>query len=275
MTTIINHDIRSVNGKYIRMPAYKGGQSGWGNLAIPSPYTESTKALYPIGTKFVDDDRIFRYVYAGNSCTRGRVLQSWNAYSTGTTREYALIATAGVADDTTIECTTQGTVTANLFAGGYCIVTAGGKLMYRVESNTATSGSTFINTLDNPIRNAIADSDYIQVVRDKYADVRYLSSGEQAGWGSGVCVPHWTITSSSYSWGQTWGPCTLALMDDLGASISERGLVMLNDGAVWKTSADVTKGYQYIGYMIPYTGAGPSGVDAAGAWAMVELQLAP
>ncbi len=275
------------DGKYIVMPAWKGGQVGWGNLAHPSPYEEGSQQLYPIGTKFVDDDRIWRYVQAGNTCTVGRLLQSWNAYGTatsgdGTTREDAIIAAAAVIDATTIYCTDQGSaVTANLFAGGYALV-YWEFMSLRIQSNTAEDDPTtdqFTITFDQPLHAAIASSSNVSCYRDKYADVRYLSAGDQAGFGSGVCVPHRTLTDTYYGWGQTWGPCGLAGTDNAGATANERGMSMMTDGSIYQTtgihSSNNQPQYQYIGYLIPYTGPGATGVDQPGALFHVELQLAP
>ncbi len=275
-TKIINHDLRSVNGKYIQMPAYKGGQSGWGNLSIPNPYSESTTALYPIGTKFVDDDRVWRYVKAGNTCTRLRVLQSWNAYSSTTQRENNVLAVAAVVGDTTLTVTASGTITENMYAGGYVIVQATVKQLYRIESNAAIgAAATGLVTLDNPVRTALAVTNYAALYRDIYSDVRYLTDGTMAGWGAGVCVPHYTITSGSFSWGQTWGPCLVAGSDATGAGINERDLVMNIDGAANQTQDVSTSGFQHIGHLLAYTGPGPSGVDMDGANLFIMLKLAP
>lgn len=261
-------------GKQLILPAHKGGQGNtWVNKKIPNPYSEDATQMYPIGTKFIDDDCVWRYMHAGNECTRGRLVQSYNAYSSGTTRERALIAVAGAVGDTTVTCTAQGTVTASMFAGGYIIVTSTGKLVYRIEDNTAAAaGDTFTCKLAHPLRNTIGTGDYLQCVRGKYADVRYLSGSPEAGMGSAVGAAHWTVTSGYYFWGQTWGPCSITGTDNVGASLSERGLVMGTDGAV---KCEYTAGLQYIGYLIPYTGPSTSGVDLPAAWLLVELQLAP
>lgn len=253
----IIHSLISNNGKYIKMPAWFDGQQGWGNLAIPSPYEEEVYAKYPISTKFVDGDRTFHYIQHGNALTRGRVCASWNAYSTptsgdGTTRETATIAAAAVIDATTITCTDQGTITvANLFAGGYAMI-YWEFLCLRIESSTIedTSGQ-FTVTFDNPLPVAIASTSNVSLYRQKYADVRYLSSGAHMDFGSGVAVPPYTRTDAYYSWGQTWGPCGLAGTDNIGGSAGERALVADQGGALLWALADITtKSYQRIGYLL-------------------------
>ncbi len=272
----------AVDGQYVVLPKWKGGQTGWGNLAIPNPYELEQYAKYPIGTKFVDDDRRWRYVQAGNTCTAGRVLQSWNAYSTptsgnGTTRETTTIAAAASDGDTTITCTELGSVTKNIFAGGYFLVYWEFQ-SYRIQENTLAA-TTFTVTMDLPLDQDISGSSVVSIYRDKYADVRYLSAGNQAGFGSGVCVPHKTITDEYYAWGQTWGPCGLAGTDNAGATANERGMSMMTDGSIYQTTgihaSNNQPQYQYIGHLISYTGPGATGVDQPGALFHVELQLAP
>jgi len=272
------HSLVAKDGKYIVMPAYKGGQAGWGNLAHPNVYSESVIQEYPIGTKFVDDDRIWRYVKAGNTCTRGRLLQSYNRFSDGTNVEYAVVPTAGVVGDDHIHFTAVGTVTENMFAGGYAILQSG-RLMYRIQEHDAvTALAAGTVTIDGTLRNAItALSHYVQLMRDIYSNVQYLSSGATAGWGTGVCVGHHTITSGSYAFGQTWGPCMVAGTDNYGANVGERLLVMGHDGAsILQTEHDETYDYQNIGPIIAYTGDGDgTGTDMPGAMMVVMLMLAP
>ena len=109
--------------------------------------------------------------------------------------------------------------------------------------------------------------------------IQSCSSGAQAGWGSGVCVAHKTVASASYAWGQTWGPCGLAGTDNAGQTANERGMSMMTDGSIYQTTgihgSNNQPQYQYIGYLLPYTGNGPTGTDQPGALFHVELQLAP
>jgi len=69
----LNHDIRSNNGSYIIMPPWFQGESGWGNLKLPNVYnTNDVAALYPVGTKYVEGERIFYYgKHLGRAATHG------------------------------------------------------------------------------------------------------------------------------------------------------------------------------------------------------------
>ena len=268
------------NGMYIVMPAWKAGQTGWGNLSHPEVYEEEATAKYPIATKFVDSDRTWHYVQAGNSITRGRVLHSYNAYSTptsgdGTTRETATVAAAVVIDATVIKCTDQGTITVpNLFAGGYAMVYWEFLCLRIVSSTIEDSSGEFTVTIDRPLPVAIADSSVVSLYRNKYADVRYHNVGAHMDFASGVCVPNYTKTDTRYFWGQTWGPCGLAGVNAVGASAGERALVADQGGSILVALSDITtKSYQRIGYLLPYTGPQTDPQDEPGAFLHVQLEL--
>lgn len=261
---------------YVIPPPTKGGQELFANnLAIPNPHSQDVAQLYAIGAKFVHDDRIWRYGFAGAINTRGRLVQSFNAFgSDGVTREFTTIAVAALAGATSITCTALSTVPAHWYAGGSALCTPTSKEYLRIVDNTAaTVGNTFTVTLQEPLQNAIPITDSVQLIRDKFADVRYLDGPPTAGWGSCVGVPHWTVTAGYWAWYQTWGPCALAGINNVGINISERQLVAGTDGAV--KVYDNTLGLQYIGYLIPYTGPLGSPINVPDAYPLVELQLAP
>ena len=274
------HAIISNDGMYIQMPKYKGGQVGWGNLAIPSPYEIETLAQYPIATKFVDGENAYRYIQAGNACTAGRILVGYNAFATatsgdGTTRETATIAAAASDGDTTITCTDQGSATPeDIFAGGFATIYWEFQVKY-IESNTKEdSGGEFILTFDFPLDQDIASTSVVSCYRNIFADVRYLTSGVQALHGSGCCVSNKTITDTNYGWGQTAGICGLAGVDNVGAGSDEIGMYN-HSGAVYfnmgSHASNNQPAYQYVGYIAGYTGH--TGADFPGALIPVKLCL--
>lgn len=276
----IIHKLVANDGCYIQMPRYAGGQTGWGNLAIPSPYEITALQEYPIGTKLVSGDNAYRYVQAGNSCTAGRLLVGYNAFGTatsgdGTTRETATIAAAASDGDTTITCTDQGSATPeNVFAGGFCTI-YWEFLVKRIESNTAEdSGGEFVLTLDEQLDQDIASTSVVSCYRNIWADVRYLTSGVQALHGSGCCCSVKTITDTYFGWGQTAGIAGLAGTDNVGAGDNEIGLYNLSGAVYFKTSVEASTNsptYQYVGYIAGYTGH--TGADFPGALIPVKLCL--
>ncbi len=268
------------DGRYVVMPKFAGSQVGWGNLAIPSPHEITELALYPIGTKFVDGENVFRYVQAGNGCTAGRLLVGYNAFGTatsgdGTTRETGTIAAAGTDGDTTITCTDQGSATPkDVFAGGFCTIYWEFQVK-RIESNTAEdSGGEFVLTLDWPLDQDIDAASVVSCYRNIFADVRHLESGVQALHGSGCCVSNKTITDTYRGWGQTGGICGLAGVDNVGAGSNEIGMYNLSGAVYFVSGVHATNNqptYQYVGYIAGYTGH--TGADFPGALIPVKLCL--
>ncbi len=282
----MNHDLRSVDGQYIQMPRYKAGQEGWGNLTLPSPYSQGAAQLYPIGTKFVDDDRVFRYVQAGKTSAVGHPLQTHNRFGTatsgdGVTAETGTIQAAGAVGDLYLTLTDQGSATpANVFAGGYATI-YWEFLVRRIESNTAEddpSAGLFRIYLDRPLDIAIDAASVVSCYRDRYADVRRENTGDIELYAPVVAVPVITLTDTYYAWGQTWGPCGIAGVDNAGAVSSEQAFYQ-HAGAHPQgslTSSDTTKMKQYLGPSACSTHSGTTaGVDQPGALIFINLQLAP
>ena len=286
LTSRQNHDIRSVGGKYIQMPAPKAGQVGWGNLTIPSPYTQTAAQIYPIGTKFVDDDRVFRYLQVGEASPVGHPLQTHNRFGTATsgdgiTAETGTIQAAGVVGDTYLTLTDRGSATpANVFAGGYVTI-YWEFLVRRIESNTAEddpSAGLFRVYLDTPLDIAVSGSSVVTCYRDRYADVRRHVGGNAELFSPVVAVPNRTITDTYYAFGQTWGPCGVAGVDAAGAVTSEQAFYQHagahHQGSVTNSSTANMK--QYLGPSAASTWDGSSsGVDHPGSLIFINLQLAP
>lgn len=262
------------NGQVI-MPEFKAGQPDYTNRTIPNPYGQDVTQQYPVGAKFVLDERRWRYGFAGATNTRGRLVQSFNAFgSDGVTREFHIPQAATLPGADRIVCIAVGIVPANWFAGGWALPTPTSKELFRIVSNTgATVGLPFTVVFDHPAQNAIPITDSIQLIRDKWADVRYLSGPPPAGFGSCVGVAHWTVDAGKFAWYQTWGPCSLAGINNVGSIISNRQLVAGTDGAV--KIYDNTLGLQYIGYLMPYTGPAGSSIDVPDAYPIVNLQIEP
>ena len=61
MSEQVIHKIINKDGRSLVMPAWKGGQEGYGNLALPDIRDVDTMQKYPIGTKLLDGERVFYY----------------------------------------------------------------------------------------------------------------------------------------------------------------------------------------------------------------------
>ncbi len=84
-TPIINHDIRSVGGATLYMPAYYNGEVGWQNLSLPNIYnTDDASRKYPRGCKFVEGNRVFQYgTYNGVVTSTGTSVTATNGDDLG------------------------------------------------------------------------------------------------------------------------------------------------------------------------------------------------
>ena len=240
---------------------------------------ESATQKFLIGTRRVVDERVFRYAYAGEALLASWGAQAWNAYSNAANVEDATIGAAGTAADTTITCTAVGTVTADMYAGGYALIRWEFSY-YRVLANTAaTAGNTFTITLDEPLWENIDAASLVTLYKNPWADTRRLVGGATDLWASTVGIPIRDVQSGYYYWAQTWGPCSGVGVDNFGDLASERGLYFLANGALYPmTGPHVSNNQpanQPAGFLLPYTGPGPSGRIQPGAFIHFMLQISP
>lgn len=243
-------------------------------------YEESATQRFVIGARKQVDDRVFRYAYAGSALRSAWGAQAYNAFSSDGDRESNTIAAAAAAGASSITCTAIGTVTADMFAGGYaCIYWE--MSIYKILHNTAAvAGGTFTVILKEPLEQAIDAASVVSLYRNPYDDVRLLEgAGTHPLWASTVGIPLRDIQSGYYFWVQTWGPAVGVGVGDIGAGASERGLFFVASGALTMLSnvnADGTEpSNQHAGYLLPYTGPGPVGVDQPGALIHFFMQVAP
>ena len=166
-----------------------------------------------------------------------------------------------------------------MYAGGYALVRWEFSY-YRILYNTAaTGGNTFTITLDEPLWENINVASIVTLYKNPWADTRRLVGGDDALWSSTVGIPPRDVQSGYYYWTQTWGPCAGVLVDNVGQTASERGLYFLASGAMFTMTGPHTSNNQpanqYAGFLLPYTGPGPTGRDQPGAFVHFMLQIMP
>lgn len=286
----VNHDIRSNNGKYIMMPPYKAGQSGWGNLKIPNVHEAGgdIAALYPANTKFVDFDRTHIYGYVS---TKGSTAVKSNV---GLFNDNTPINTctwgdvAGVAEDTvcpfiTSDLTGYTTVTVNLFAGGYLMpMHADPYGSYRIVSNTVYDGGVSADgdetdfVIEPPgLQAAVtASSAYCYISKNPYtALVNHWLEGSNREYKSVMGVTLIDPTALRYQWVQTWGPIFMLGDENAGKTVYTRNQFFAMDGTLLGGAgidfgATATQ-HQHAGYLIDATWVSAAGVYGA----LLQLQL--
>ena len=284
MTTIVNHDIRSVNGKYILMPPWKELQEGWGNLAIPNVQVAGgdTAQQYPTNTKFVDFDRTHIYGYCStkyNAAVKSNlILFNINTPIINCTWG----GVAGAVGDTvcpfvTSDLTGHTTVVVNHFAGGYMMPRTGNIAYggYRIVSNTvfaggadSTSETDFVIEEDGLQAIVPADSAYCHLSRNPYTSLQsnWLGPDTVGGYAGGMGVTLIDPTASTFQWVQTWGPVQVLGGEQAGKSSLLRQQYIHTDGsfvAGAQSNISDTVQLQYAGHLIDLTYISASGVYGA------------
>lgn len=264
MTIYVNHDLRRVDGKTIYMPAYSGSQEGWGNLEIPVVTTANSTPKYPIGTKYVDGDRVFRYCYAGsNIAIPQRGVANASPHLEGTCLGNA-VAGAYTLDLPPACADFEATViynTKDIYAGGWLwIMGAAAEVtkheFHRIVSNDALdAGGTYVRvTLETPITTSQA-TPWITSYRNTYANCQQSYPDIPTTQQTVVCMTTGglVVTLGQYFWGQTWGPIWTTAMDTTpGAAGRHRQLVFWQGGviALQHETTPASYSHQHAGYIL-------------------------
>lgn len=269
--TVINHDLRCVDGKTIYSIPEKGGSSVQGNLALPNVYEESATALYDIGTKFVDGERVFHYAYAGEDLTTtlrgvtGYVARTDNDQDTYDTAQAVGVGT--VATPFKFDGQSADTPAVNAWAGQYIMIktSATYRVTMRIVSHLAAehdSPYTIAAVLDQPTPVAIDANVDCDIFPSRYADIRIAVGGTYTGEMYPILGVHLIpITSGRYFWLQTWGPAFVTCYDvELGDVAFERTAAWHSDGTItpcdhsWGIGTPTSK--QFAGFTLATNGAG-------------------
>lgn len=186
----------------------KTSLAGFPQTAAVDIYANTADQQMPIGAYMeTPDGRGFRYFKNGAVATvAGKVYQSSALDATNDQPSGGLGVNAAAAiGDTTIVTSTSTTWSANQFAGGYLSVnvTPGQGYLYKIKSNTATSGATGGTiVLEDPLVVALTTSSKFIVVAHPYNGA-VIEPGTPTGVILGVA--HCIVTANYYGWIQTKG----------------------------------------------------------------------
>lgn len=267
MANYINHDIRSVNGKFILMPPWKEGQSGWGNLGIPNPLSAGgdTAQKYPVNTRFVDFDREWLYGYTESASSSAKA--NLGLFNTNVEEVVTMGSTAGAINDTRISILTntldsETTAAANIFAGGYFMPRTNPYANYRIVSNSAynlgTESTSHMDVIiEEPGLSAVTTASQASCMLDRnpYTALRC----EWAAGNSSMSVVGVTLIlpiASTYQWVQVVGPCMLMGDEAAGKAAYLRTIWWHIDGSVVATGQGThTDSHQPVvaGYLLDTT----------------------
>ncbi len=192
--------------------------SGYSNIAPLGLYTSSAEKQATLGQRFMTGDgREFAYCKAGELLVAGDFYQTAVHASTYVSQALAVAAAIG---DETVSVTTGAAFSANQFAGGYMIVSAGTGIgqMFLIKSHLAAdSGATVVLTLDEPVRVALATADStITTIKNRFDSIVKWAV-TQTGSSAGAAV--YPVASGEYGWLQIGG--TGAALSDSTATAAE------------------------------------------------------
>jgi hypothetical protein len=257
------------NGRSIVLPPYFDAQEGYGNLRIPDISIADSAQRYPLGTKFLDGENIYKY--CAFKATMDPDLGAKNgwpqavAYCT-IAADAAQYATEVVIDvGATDGIAGNGVVAADALAGGTILFfdasASTGSFLRTIVSNTAvtTGGGECTLKLLDPIPVAlIADTDHAEVMASPYSYVNTANEKPVVG------KPLLAYTSGQYGWVQTWGPTWFSPQAAATVGSNNRIVVFRHDGSL--DELDYSDAYnsqgQIAGYLMAVSQSG-AGTQAA------------
>ena len=233
-------------------------------------WTASATQNYALGTiQQFSDGRKFRYCQAGASGITRALMQQRAAPETHflDITQTGHAQTAG-AKSITVLCTTGSANPANYFAGGYLVVTTGTNLgdIYPIVTSTLETTDTLLDlVLGEPLRNAIAVTDKIAVIPNRWKSTIVVPATTASAAPAGV--PLIDVTALYYYWAQVKGPAPLIV--DTGDTLvvgGKAGIPATNAVAGACGNATAT------GYAYPVYGT-VMWIAAAAEPALVNLEL--
>jgi hypothetical protein len=181
----------------------------------PNPYAESLTQLFPLGTKLVQGERVWRYAKAGAAIGISAPVQS-AAPVHAEQFDDIVVAAASAIGAYTVTLTSTANLDgspndeANAFAEGYLVVNdeAGEGQCYKIKSNEAlvTTGNS-IFTLYDPLTIALTTDSEVGIAMNPYCDVIATAAVVTA---LPVGVAQIAVTGADYYfWLQSGGPAAI------------------------------------------------------------------
>lgn len=273
--TKMSVDVRNENGRILLGPAWKGGQEGWENMALPDIRDIDSVQKYPVGTKLLDGERVFYYAKATSVGVTNADLGVKNGLRQHIA--YTTVAVAAAIGDKTLvidvdtDDYNSGVIAANELAGGFVVVFPHDQDTFtsRILENTATAGAAEMTlTLQDEIPVAlVVDADHGECMASPWFGCETNTDGEEPVLG----MAHAKVTASFWFWLQTWGPVWIAPQGTVGDAANDHQVVFRHDGSIDEhdyNDANVTK-QQHAGFGLCHALAGGQGA------VFIMLQICP
>lgn len=291
MSSKVLHKLINKDGRSIVLPAWKGGQVGITNLAIPDDIGDIDKdQKYPVGTKLLDGERVFYYAKASSVGVSKTDYGVKNGYRQHVA--YATVAAAAAIGDKTLVIDVadtdgvakDGAIAANELAGGFVVIFGHDDDAHvcRILENTAT---TVVGMAADP-------AGYQEMTLTLQDDIQATLVGGSvdhaecmAHWALGcewntdneepvVGVAHKKVTADYWFWLQTWGPCWLGPTGVGPGNAAYRHLAIFqHTGEVAGMTADTAEltddEHQIAGFCLCHANANGQGAP------FIMLQICP
>ncbi|KKM22824.1 hypothetical protein LCGC14_1621380 [marine sediment metagenome] len=270
---VVEQEIRIHDGRYVVLPPFVDAQEGLANTQTPDLSVADTSQQYPLGTTYVDGDRVFKYC-----AFKGTINPDLGAKdSQPQSVAFTTIAAAALQYATTVVIDVAGTdgiagdgvIAVDYLAGGYLVVfDASSKMFTRmIKSNTVTSGAGEMTLeLTDPIPVAlVTDTDHAECMASPYSYLTTSTSEKYAVVGMAQLV----YTSGEFGWVQVAGPTWIAPQAAVGSGSNNRICIFRHDGSIDEldySDAANSKG-QIAGYVMQNAQAGGQGA------AFIQLQI--
>jgi hypothetical protein len=207
----------------------------FGNAPDIDLFDVGTSQFYPLGTKLVRDDCVYRYVEYGGTTAAGDIIQAeapdgahddLDPTGSGT-------GAAVTAGSTIISIGTSITLVVDEYAGGSMVIEAdtGAGYRYKILSNEVAAGAANANVvIQDGLAVAIDASSDVKLVKSKYKEVIQLPTTVTAVVvGAGLAIG----ADGSFGWVQTRGPA--AVLTDGTVVIGQH--VRVSDGTAGSVEA--------------------------------------
>jgi len=267
MVTEVKHKLIVSDGRYVQLPVGLSGipDLALGNAATPNIFQQDVSQLYPLGTRFVNGERIYHYFKASGTINRmGISLVSNVAMLDETVNTYG----ASVAGATTIKVdgASAGSPVKDAYAGGYIFLigtTYYERVLMQIVSNKAAEAAAPYAvelTLDQALPFAVANDVDVNIFPNRYSSCRQAFSDGGGQYYTCVGVPARHMTASYYGWVQTWGTCFLNRAGTESTTDKQRTYCFADDGSInnvaeWWGAASPTSP-QLAGYCLAIGGTG-------------------
>lgn len=213
MSAVFEYTPRVVDGRMLIAPRVGAFDYVGGLTVNPDPYAQSITQEFPLGTKLIEGERVWRYAKNGaGTPAAGDPLTAATILNAAADLDVVVDAASAIGA-TTVSITSQAAIAcaANYFKEGYLFVNVGTGLgySYKIKSHTALVSTTAgtIVTLYDPLVIAVATSSSKVGLRKNPYDTVIASAAVVSGAPIGV-TPR-VLTASYYFWCQTGGPCAV------------------------------------------------------------------